>query len=341
MISKKKYDLKKIEDIAFNDLEKLLNEFDIEYTSNNDGYSFACPIHDGSDNKNGCSISLSKKRWICWTRGCHEVYKKNIFGFVIGILSKKEKDFNFKKALNYIIKLYDLKKITLEKEKEVINNENEIVSISKIFKKIETKNSIEINPIKLDYENRYFLSRGFSKLTLQYFGVGECYENCSMKNRAVIPILNKENVLVGYIGRATKPYIVPKFLYSKGFRKSEHLYNLNNAIKHIQDKSSAFIVEGQGDVWRMHEAGIYNCVGIFGKELSEIQKNLLLESGITNLIILLDDDQPGREAKFKIQRQLNRLFTLKFPQLLKKDIGEMSINDIISNILPQVKGHAK
>ena len=102
--------------------------------------------------------------------------------------------------------------------------------------------------------------------------------------------------------------------------------------------SCVFVVEGQGDVWRMYEAGISNCVSLFGKDISQQQKTKLLCSGITTLIILTDNDQAGRESKIKIQRNLNRMFNLKFPKMSRKDIGAMSVQKIQEDILPQTKG---
>ena len=38
-------------------------------------------------------------------------------------------------------------------------------------------------------------------------------------------------------------------------------------------KRHAYILEGQGDVWRVHEAGVKNAVGLFGKTfLEQFQK---------------------------------------------------------------------
>jgi DNA primase len=88
----------------------------------------------------------------------------------------------------------------------------------------------------------------------------------------------------------------------------------------------------------MYESGVKNAVGIFGKEISETQKNKIITSGVTKLVILTDNDQAGRESKIKIQRMFNRLFTLKFPTFSKKDIGDMSIEEIQNTILCDLKG---
>jgi DNA primase len=85
-------------------------------------------------------------------------------------------------------------------------------------------------------------------------------------------------------------------------------------------------------------AGRKNCVSIFGKDISEVQKNKIMTSGVTRLVILTDNDQAGRESKIKIQRMFNRLFTLKFPTLSRKDIGDMTVDQIQKTILCNLKG---
>jgi 5S rRNA maturation endonuclease (ribonuclease M5) len=79
-------------------------------------------------------------------------------------------------------------------------------------------------------------------------------------------------------------------------------------------------------------------VGLFGKDISQEQKTKLICSGVTTLVVLTDNDQAGRESKIKIQRDLNRMFNLKFPKMSRKDIGAMSIQKIQEDILPQIRG---
>jgi hypothetical protein len=54
--------------------------------------------------------------------------------------------------------------------------------------------------------------------------------------------------------------------------------------------------------------------------------------------VLTDNDQAGRESKIQIQRQFSRFYKLSFPKLNKKDIGDMTVEQIKTLILPQIKG---
>ncbi len=59
---------------------------------------------------------------------------------------------------------------------------------------------------------------------------------------------------------------------------------------------------------------------------------------LTHIIVLLDNDQAGREAKVQLQRQLGRMYKLSFPKIPTKDVGEMRVEQIKNIIIPQVKG---
>jgi DNA primase len=161
-----------------------------------------------------------------------------------------------------------------------------------------------------------------------------------MRGRAIIPIHDDTGTdYVGMIGRTTKEYVSPKFLiYPKGFDKRHFFYNYHRAIPKAIETSCLYIVEGQGDVWKLYEAGVFNVVSIFGKTISKEQENKLIKLPITHLVILTDNDQAGREAKVKIKRQLSRFYKLTFPKMLNKDVGDMSIEQIQNQILSKLKG---
>ena len=186
----------------------------------------------------------------------------------------------------------------------------------------------------------YFNGRGFRMATLKHFQVGDCCEQGIMKERSIIPIHNNDGKkLVGIIGRSIKEYKTPKFLiYPTGFDKNSYFYNYHRAIKKAKETSCLYILEGQGDVWRMHEAGVKNAVSVFGKSLSEKHIQQLHKLPITRLIIIMDNDQAGREASVKMQRQLGRMYRLTFPRLSNKDVGDMKVVNIQKNILNNLGG---
>jgi DNA primase len=334
-------DLKKIKSLLFRDVELLLTNLEMEYEINGDNIYSVCPIHEGSDNKTAFSMSTEKQVWRCWTRDCQSEHGSDVFGLIQGVLSKKEgRDVSFKEALNWACKILNIDSNSIARP-EKTEEPNEFVKLVGMFSEKKQKRVEETQEsYNVVYPSEYFSTRGYKKETLVNFSIGDCNEKGStMYQRAVIPIHNDDgSKIVAYIGRTTKEYRSPKFLFTKGFNKRDFLYNYHRAIDKASEKSCLFITEGQGDVWRLHESGVENVVSIFGKSLSVSQREKISKSGVTNLVILTDNDQAGRESKVQIQRQLSRMFKLRFPRLVKKDIGELSIEKIKEEILPQVEG---
>ena len=332
--------LDKIKDVVFSDINKLLDSFNLEYERLGDNIFLRCPIHEASDNKRALSISQDKQTWRCWTRGCQEQYNTDIFGFVKGVLSRDE-EVNFVDVLKHVCKVYGIdSKNIVKKEKKQKAPDEEFNSCVKIFNnKTKQERTTNFENVITCETSEYFESRGFNRETLKHFDVKDCISKSeAMRYRSIIPVHCKKGQQIGYIARATRDYITPKYLFSKNFKKTDYLYNYHRAIERSKQTCCMFLVEGQGDVWRLYEAGVYNCVGLFGKDISQAQKTKLIRSGVTSLIVLTDNDQAGRESKIKIQRDLNRMFSLIFPNMSRKDVGAMSVQKIYDEILPQIKG---
>lgn len=332
-------DLKKVKEIIFSDIEKLLDSFGLEYEQVSDNIFMRCPIHEGSDNPQGVSLSLTKQAWRCWTRGCHEEFHTDIFGLVKGVLDTD----SFSEVLRYICKLYNVDGAYKERENnEDKNNKGDGFSdVVKIFTKQTSASDLKcgFSQIETYKKSPYFEARGFQRNTLKHFEVEDCSDNSSpMRHRSIIPIKFHESQ-VGYIARSTKAWLQPKYLFSEGFKKKRFLYNHDNAINVAKTKSCLFLVEGQGDVWRLWEAGVNNAAGLFGKDVSSEQRSILVRSGITTLVVLTDNDQAGRESKIKIKRDMGRLFNLVFPDMKQNDLGDMSVERIQANILQNLKGY--
>jgi DNA primase len=331
--SDKRLDLEKVKDIIFDDVYKLLDNFNLKYDQDGDNIFMCCPIHEGSDNRNGCSISPKFKVWKCWTRGCHDHYGSDIFGFIKGLLDTD----SFGDVLRVISQIYNINDAQGFESKQV--KCHHLTNLNKIFNKpSQTLIESTFDEVSTCGRSPYFEARGFKPETLKVFGVEDCDDKQSpMKFRSIIPIYFKRKQM-GYIARSTEQWLQPKYLFSNGLRKTDYCYNWDRAIERALETRTLFIVEGQGDVWKMFEAGVVNCVGLFGKSVSEQQKRLLLTSGITNLVILTDNDSAGREGKIKIKRDFGRLFTLIFPQMHSKDLGNLFVEKIQLDILSGLRG---
>lgn len=336
-------DLNKVKDIIFTDIFKLLDSFKLQYTQDGDNIYMTCPIHEGSDNPTGLSISIEKQIWRCWTRNCHEHYNCDIFGFIKALLNTD----SFSDVLKYIRKIYDINGVAKRNvEHNIIDNGdsfNTIISTIKRSSKTNTRKNERLiftaEHANTTSPSAYFISRGYTEKALRFFRVYDSKDKTGpLRNRAIIPI-QFNNIDVGYIARATKDWLQPKYIFSEGIKKSDYLYNYDNAINAAQNFNCLWVVEGQGDVWKLWECGVQNVVGLFGKDKSGEQRKLLLSSGVTTLIILTDNDQVGRESKIKIKRDLGRLFKLIFPKMHTKDLGNMFVENVKQNILSDLKGY--
>jgi DNA primase len=98
------------------------------------------------------------------------------------------------------------------------------------------------------------------------------------------------------------------------------------------------LVEGQGDVIRLHEAGVRNAVGIFGSHLSDSQVFLLQKSGALNIIVMTDNDEAGEKCRLETKEKLKYSFNIFDVITPTNDIGDMSVGEINEIIKPQMKG---
>lgn len=330
-----------ISEKMLNVLPNFLERMGIEYLEYPNRFSFPCPIH-GGDNQEGCSIftdgTTAKGNWQCWTKHCEEEFTNNIFGFIRGVVSqRRKKKISINETASFCIDFLGEKLSDISDDVPVKK-----LDILEVFhrqpEKIYTGISRETIRSKLDIPSSYFIKRGFLQETLNKFDVGLCLEqNKPMSNRAVAPIYDDAFEYVGCAGRAITDDIKPKWLYSKGFKKTV-LYGLNLAKNKIKETQSIIIVEGQGDVWRLHEAGYEQSVGIFGCTISDDQLVLLENSGALNLIILTDSDEAGQTAYNKIVKKCGRRFNYYRPQISGKDVGEMTIEKLKEELEPQLKG---
>lgn len=336
-------ELKKIKKKLNDNAELVFKKLNIKYEILGDNIYCPCPIHEGSDNPKALSFAIDKGIWKCWTRDCQQHYQNDIFGLICGALSTESgEEKTFSDALGWACRLLKIKGGYNSKKgvKEDIE-EDDFFDVIKILtqeeKTVEDK-FIDLD-FKCEYPSEYFISRGFRKGTLKHFNIGDCSEKGIMYDRAVIPIYSDDGKnVVAAIGRATKEYKNPKFLfYPKGFDKRYFLYNYHRAIETVEKTKALFIVEGQGDVWKLHEAGVKNAVSIFGKTITKQQEDKINKLPLTHLVILTDNDQAGRESKVQIKRQFSRMYKLTFPKITTKDIGDMKVKDI-KVILEQLKG---
>lgn len=361
-------DLNELTELLINNIDGVCEHFGIDYVKYPNRIAMPCPIH-GGDREEGCSLFITGNshvgNWSCWTHNCQIEYGKTIFGFIKGLLSRQEnKDVDFKTALNWCLRFLNIDGETIE-IKEEDRSKRDFVKLvdSLLLKESDNTSTITKEDVRkyLKIPAPYYLSRGYSHDIIDKFDVGYYgWKGRKMFDRTVVPVYDQTgNIMIGCVGRTQKPecskcgwhhyenYSCPKnhiekiwgskWINSVGFKKGHYLYNIWNASKYIYNTNTVILVEGQGDVWRLEESGIYNSLGMFGCHLSDEQLVLLEKSGAMNILLLTDNDRAGLLAREKIGARLGRLFNVSFFDLPKKDVGEMSVEEVRDLILPVVQ----
>ncbi len=120
------------------------------------------------------------------------------------------------------------------------------------------------------------------------------------RNRLMFPIFDRRGRVVAFGGRVLDDAL-PKYLNSPEtiiFHKSNVLYGLNFARKHVNDRKSVILVEGYMDVITLHQYGYKNTVASLGTALTEHHVKQL-DSIYDEVIFAYDGDAAGRSAIMK------------------------------------------
>lgn len=369
--------LKVVCDEVCDNIETLLETFNLDYKFNNKMIIMSCPIH-GGDNETAFNLYPEgdnyRGNWKCRTHNCEKIFKASVLGFIRGIISHQKYNWrnegddtcSFKEAVEFATKFInkDLGSIKIsktEREKKqftnVINyiNKSTEPSISKITRPQIVKS--------LQIPAEYYLQRKYSSEVLVKYDIGLCTNpGREMSGRVVVPIYDNDyRYMIGCTGRSIhekcdrcksyhhpselcpnseNSWKYPKWKHNADFKSQNTLYNFWFAKEHILTSSTAIIVESPGNVWRLEENDIHNSVAIFGSSLSDRQKILLDSSGAMNLVILTDSDDAGRKAAEQIKQKCQNTYRIFIPVISKNDIGDMSAEEIqteIKNYLQEIK----
>lgn len=275
-------------------------------SQNGQEFNLYCPFHK---NRNSPAFFINTKTglWQCFNPSC----------------GKKG---NFRQLYKHITgKPYgkDVKLDPVALKKQIENG----------FRKNDYIEELDITDVEIDYENedelaniQMFYDRGLSYDTLEHFEIGYS----TVKERIVIPVRDQSYKLVGFIGRAIKPEQEPRYLYNKGFKRADVLFNIQNAKKY----DSCIIVEGSVDAMMVHQAGFPNVVSTLGAQVSANQIKMIKRC-FDSIIIFSDNDDAGNAMKSDIINLCRgkEIYTVE-NNTGCKDPGEMTsmqIQEIINN----------
>jgi len=252
-------------------------------------FNILCPFHE--DSRQSCSINIDKGVWICFA-GCGQGSLKH-----------------------FVWKLSGKSWVEIQEEFETPTFDFDFGS----FTSEVVEDDVIDTPILYEGEltslqsNHSIYKRGFTKDILQKWG---CLEN--KYGDLVIPVSSSNEDVLGWITRRT--WGVPKYLYSKGFRKSKTLFGLN----HLQNVDTLFVVEGVLDCMWLDQHG-YPSVAILGASISPTQINLLSKYNPNEVVLCLDSDSAGQAGIKKATFDMNNRFMLSYVEFPnnKKDFQEI------------------
>ena len=124
----------------------------------------------------------------------------------------------------------------------------------------------------------------FAGRRLEYYGTN--VKNYYQKETSLLNGLEK------YLKWKTSKWI------NTPYKKSDHLFNLNNAKRTIFETGLCIIVEGYFDVMYLTQMGFKNVVALCGTSLTDRQCELIFRY-CNKVLMILDGDDAGKNATVK------------------------------------------
>ena len=262
-----------------------------------DQFTLQCPFHE--DTIDSCSINTEKGVWICFA-GCGQ---GTLYGFLMKYLG-----ISYEEAQNKVVSNTSVFNINLFDD----------------FAPDETVMPELVFPFKGGYVPEWIFDRGFNKFTLNKWGCG-----IDGENSLIIPIQDAISRLVGWVRR--RQYMTPKYLYSKGLKKSRVLFG-----QHFITEKTPFvcITEGTLDTMWLDQHG-FSSVALLGASLSRAQEELTFGLQTEELVLCLDNDEAGQIGFQKAMGCLSKSFVVSYLKLPKeyKDVQDVRNSDELLSII--------
>lgn len=186
-------------------------------------------------------------------------------------------------------------------------------------------------PEQWDALRKHMLSLGVKNEELMALGLVRARQDKSgfydqFRNRLMFPIFDEKNRAIGFGGRSLEKDVKnQKYINSNEtvlFHKSNMLFGLNLARKHIKAQNQVILVEGYLDMIQLYQHGIKNVVAPLGTALTKEQVKHLMRYTY-NFVLAFDGDEAGRRAAkrgFEIISELGgRSRILTFPNQMDPD----------------------
>ena len=246
-------------------------------------YRIPCPIHHGRD----ANFSVSERDGL-WN--CFSVCGRG--GSVIDLVSALD-GIEPKEAVQRLVKDFNVSSVALE----VIAARDYKAKTERFagFKKIE---NVEETPETTPLEEGY---RGLTRRTIEHWGLAQSADGI------YIPLFDSRGKACGFTIRRFDGK--PKYENAHGVGKCLPFGLAQNSSDIIRE-GFAFVVEGQFDAITLWQKGYKNVIALMGSSMTEQQAMLIL-AVTSSLTLVMDGDEPGRQAAVKIKKQWSNVFDIR------------------------------
>ena len=276
------------------DWASLLMDAGVNVPNETDEFNVPCPFHE--DTSPSLSINIEKGLWICHV-GCGQGSLKFFLSKYLNIPWESMDQYLLNQEFDFDINMFGV-----DEEEESL----EEVDFS----------------FREGFVPEWIFERGFSKQTLYKWGCAVDEENS-----LIIPVY-EQNKCVGWISR--RKYLTPKYLYSKGLKKSRILFGAN----HIEPTDFVCVTEGSLDAMWLDQCG-YASVALLGASMSKYQEELLVDLPTKEIVLCLDNDSAGQIATEKSLPRLSQrciVSTIELPRE-HKEVQDIRNTKIIKAII--------
>ena len=333
----------------------------VRLTRKGSSYFGLCPFHN--EKSPSFSVSGSKRMFYCF--GCGE--GGNVFSFIM-----KYENYTFPEAVKMLadragVQLPEVSMSPEERKQQDIKsqlydiNKEAAMFYYRMLKSPGGKRAYEYFKDKRmltdetivhfglgasgtykDELYRYMKSRGYSDELLRETGLfiyNEKEVRDRFFNRAMFPIMNQANKVIGFGGRVMGDG-EPKYLNSpetKIFDKSRNLFGLN--LARSSRKKNMIICEGYMDVIAMHQAGFDQAVASLGTALTTGHASLM-KRYTNDVLVCYDSDGAGTKAAIRaigmlrgvgLRTKVIDMKPYKDPDEFIKNLGAQAFQERIDN----------
>ena len=280
----------------------LLLDAGIDVPLERDQFNISCPFH--IDDLPSCSINVTVGKWICFA-GCGQGSLTTFLSRFTGQDIQKVQQ--------------DIANNAVEFDFDFFEDEFPIDWMDNLPKEL---SEVEY-PGKRRMVPEWIFDRGFSRETLKAWDCG-----INDYGDLIIPVYDAKERLVGWMERRIDA--TPKYLYSKGLRKSQLLFGEYK----IQSTQTICITEGALDTMWLNQNG-YTSVALLGASFSYEQQNRLKALHPEEIVLCLDNDDAGQIAIDKINscmRDSCMVSWLELPEKVK-DVQEIRQQTLLKQVI--------